>query len=98
MPIPVGMVVPMLQLGSGSIPALGFGVGTAWYKCKEERRPAFIASVQAALDAGLVHLDEAEMYNNEETTGVALREWLARSAGVPMVPSSSKRPGVLAYQ
>lgn len=60
-----------------TIPSLGFGVGTAWFKSPQERRPALKAAVHAALDAGFMHLDEAEMYANEECTGDALREWLA---------------------
>lgn len=76
----------VLPLSSGgTIPALGFGVGTAWYKCAadEQRRAELKQSVKAALDAGFTHLDEAELYQNEDATGEALQEWLAAHPDVP---------------
>ena len=39
--------------------------------------------MQSALDAGFTHLDEAEMYMNEKTTGKALQEWLAQHPEMP---------------
>ena len=77
---------PLLPLATQEIPALGFGVGTSWYKCPDDRKPALMAAVKAALDAGFKHLDEAELYANEDSTGVALQEWLADN---PKTPRSS---------
>jgi len=76
--------VPMLPLTKDlGIPAIGYGVGTAWFKAAgTEREAALQASVVAALDAGFRHLDEAEMYQNEGATGKAVGEWLART-GTP---------------
>lgn len=75
---------PPLRLGdSATIPSMGYGVGTAWFKCDAERQPQLIASVQAALDAGYRHIDEAEMYANEAATGIALQQWLARNPSTP---------------
>lgn len=61
------------------MPPIGFGVGTAWYKSSGEQINALKESVIAALDAGFRHVDEAEMYQNEENTGQALQEWLQRT-------------------
>ena len=75
---------PLLPLCvAQTIPAIGFGVGTSWYKCPDERKQALRKAVSSALDAGLTHLDEAEMYANEEVTGEALQDWLAAHPEVP---------------
>ncbi|KAH8818650.1 Aldo/keto reductase [Flagelloscypha sp. PMI_526] len=56
-----------LTLNDGrEIPEIGFGTGTAWYA-----REATKALVQA-LESGFVHLDTAQMYQNEESVGEAL--------------------------
>ena len=70
---------------AGGIPELGFGVGTAFFKSsgQPDREALLTRSVHAALDAGFRHIDEAEMYENEATTGEALRAWLARNPGTP---------------
>ena len=76
------MHIPSLPLTANvSIPALGYGVGTAWFRSSSERVPALKRAVRSALDAGLFHIDEAEMYGNEDATGEALREWLALNPG-----------------
>lgn len=78
------MSIPLIKLrGPQLFPSLGFGVGTAWFKSTAERKPALKAAVHAALDAGIPHLDEAEMYQNENFTGEALQEWLARKDTLP---------------
>ncbi|KAK3246187.1 hypothetical protein CYMTET_44266 [Cymbomonas tetramitiformis] len=75
---------PRLALaGKQVIPALGYGVGTAWFgSAASEREEALIASVRAALDAGFRHIDEAEMYQNESATGTAIRQWLDEHSDV----------------
>lgn len=63
------------------MPALGFGVGTAWFNWGAAPTEGALASaIEAALDAGFRHIDDAEMYGHEATTGRAVRAWLARSA------------------
>ena len=78
------MPVPKLLLGGRPlIPALGFGVGTAWFQSAGGgRETELIESVHAALDAGFRHIDEAEMYCNEAATGKAITSWLSRT-GTP---------------
>ena len=62
------------------MPSLGYGVGTAWYKSAGSAREAALrAGVAAALDAGYIHIDEAEMYQNEHATGDAIDGWLQRT-------------------
>ena len=56
----------------------GFGVGTAWFNCADDRKQVLKAAVHAALDAGFTRIDEAEMYQNEDCTGEALQEWLSK--------------------
>ena len=83
---PCAPSLALLTLSSGAtIPSLGYGVGTAWYKCSldDSKRGALKASVKAALTAGFRHLDEAELYQNEEATGEALQEWLEAHPDVP---------------
>ena len=72
------MPVPLLG-GSLRIPAIGYGVGTAWYKSKGEKSAQLVASLQAALDHGFTHIDDAEMYENGHSTGEAIRQWLDRT-------------------
>lgn len=74
--------IPGIELIPGvSIPSLGYGVGTAWFK-GARGEDATIASVTMALEAGVLHIDEAEMYQNEAVTGKALRAWFAQT-GTP---------------
>ena len=58
--------IPLVALrGTAQLfPSLGFGVGTAWFKCANDRKQVLKAAVHAALDAGFTHIDEAEMYQN----------------------------------
>lgn len=72
----------MLTLGSTgrNVPALGFGVGTSWIDAEKQGHGKELEdSIAAALDAGFTRLDEAEVYQNEATTGRALRGWLERT-------------------
>ena len=77
-------IFPLLPLCvAQDMPAVGFGVGTSWFKCPEDRKTALKEAVTMALDAGFTHLDEAEMYANEDVTGVALQDWLSSHPNVP---------------
>ncbi|CAE7903076.1 unnamed protein product, partial [Symbiodinium microadriaticum] len=73
--------VPLRAAGGGSLqmPAIGYGVGTAWFNSGGDKSKELILSVQAALDTGFRHIDDAEMYRNEVACGQAIREWLSRS-------------------
>mmetsp|Transcript_4109 Transcript_4109/g.10169 ORF Transcript_4109/g.10169 Transcript_4109/m.10169 type:complete len:312 (+) Transcript_4109:85-1020(+) len=77
------VAVPTLPLGREVVPAIGYGVGTAWFKAEGTERETFLRDgVVAALDAGFRHLDEAEMYANEGASGKAIGDWLSRT-GTP---------------
>lgn len=57
-----------ITLNDGSrVPWLGFGTGTALYG-----RDAAEA-VRRAIDNGIIHLDGAQMYNNEDTLGAGIK-------------------------
>ena len=72
--------MPSLTLGTTTIPALGFGTGTTWFK-GAQGEDALIASLQAALDMGVRHIDEAEMYANEEVRTHTTRRGVDRVVG-----------------
>ena len=72
--------MPSLTLGTTTIPALGFGTGTTWFK-GAQGEDALIASLQAALDMGVRHIDEAEMYANEEVRTHTTRRFVDRVVG-----------------
>ena len=70
---------PSVRLSSGFyIPALGFGIGSAWYKGSRGSEPLRSAIV-SALNAGFRHIDDAEMYENEADVGAAIKEWCSTS-------------------
>ncbi|EGO00624.1 hypothetical protein SERLA73DRAFT_121070 [Serpula lacrymans var. lacrymans S7.3] len=61
------MSVPTLLLNDGnSVPWIGFGTGTALYS-KDAAE-----AVSVAIQNGFIHLDGAQVYNNEETLGVGV--------------------------
>ena len=65
------------QTSSFEIPILGFGSGTAWYGANEgERKTNLKNSVKMAVKCGVHHIDCAEMYNNQEVVGDAIKEIL----------------------
>ncbi|KAK4698021.1 hypothetical protein P7C71_g138, partial [Lecanoromycetidae sp. Uapishka_2] len=68
--------IPNLKLNDGtSIPMLGYGTGTAWYKTSEgsiDRKT--VEGVKTAIKLGYTHLDNAEVYNTEPEMGVAIKE------------------------
>ena len=68
--------IPTLKLNDGtSIPMLGYGVGTAWYKNSPGSidRPT-VDAIKTALKLGYNHIDEAEVYNTEAEAGIAIQE------------------------
>jgi len=74
--------VPSVTLAPGlSMPAIGYGVGTAWFKSAGgDKDAAMREGITNALDAGFRHIDEAEMYKNEESSGKALQEWMQKTS------------------
>lgn len=62
-----------IKLNDGtSVPLVAFGTGTAVYK-----KDAY-DQVMTALDAGATHIDTAQLYQNEESVGKALKDYLSR--------------------
>lgn len=59
----LNITIPKLKLNDGtSMPMLGYGTGTAWFKTGEESKidQAIIDSVKIATKLGYTHLDGAE--------------------------------------
>lgn len=57
------LTIPSLKLNDGTtIPMLGYGTGTAWYKTGEESKidQSIIDAVKMAIKLGYTHLDGAE--------------------------------------
>jgi diketogulonate reductase-like aldo/keto reductase len=57
------ITIPKLKLNDGtSIPMLGYGTGSAWFKTGEENKidQAIIDAVKTAIKVGYTHLDGAE--------------------------------------
>lgn len=67
--------------GISSIPSVGFGLGTAWFKGYDHNvdgSPLIDAVVQntlTCLEAGFKHLDLAEVYGNDREVGVAFAQY-----------------------
>lgn len=70
-----------------NMPTLAYGTGTAWFKtkdgktvvdskAKEEGCADLETCIIAAIEGGISHIDEAEMYETQEFTGKALRKVL----------------------
>ncbi|RDB22004.1 hypothetical protein Hypma_010812 [Hypsizygus marmoreus] len=58
-----------VKLNDGNeLPAIGFGTGTA---LRDKDAAPYIAQ---AIETGFSHIDTAQIYNNEESVGVAIRE------------------------
>lgn len=69
--------IPSLKLNDGnSMPMLGYGFGTAWYKKGEESNLSqeCIDSGKLALSMGYTHLDGAEVYKTETELGMAIKQ------------------------
>ncbi|CAA9963782.1 Aldo-keto reductase family 1 member C13 [Pyrenophora teres f. maculata] len=77
----LNVTIPNLKLNDGtSMPMLGYGTGTAWFKNGEESKidQATIDAVKIATKLGYTHLDGAEVYKTESELGTAIKE-----SGVP---------------
>lgn len=63
----LNLTIPKLKLNDGtSMPMLGYGTGTAWYKTGDESKidQSIIDAVKMATKLGYTHLDGAEsMFN-----------------------------------
>ncbi|KAJ5885645.1 hypothetical protein N7504_011481 [Penicillium tannophilum] len=69
--------IPTTLLNDGtSVPILGYGTGTAWYKKSEdtEINRELVDAAKNAIDLGYNHLDGAEVYGTEEELGLAIQE------------------------
>jgi diketogulonate reductase-like aldo/keto reductase len=69
--------IPNLKLNDGnSIPMLGYGTGTAWYKSGDESQldQACVDATKTAIKLGYYHLDGAEVYKTEPELGKAITE------------------------
>jgi diketogulonate reductase-like aldo/keto reductase len=68
--------IPSLKLNDGtSIPLIGYGTGTAWYKGPNDPfSQELVESIKTAIKLGYHHLDGAEVYNTEKELGTAIRE------------------------
>ena len=67
--------IPALKLSDGnSIPMLGYGTGTAWFKTGDESKTddALVQSLETALKLEYYHLDGAEVYKTEPELGTAI--------------------------
>ena len=73
--------IPFKELSDGSsIPVLGYGTGTAWFK-KDTNAPldqSLITAAKTAIAMGYMHLDGAEAYSTEPELGAAIK-----ASGVP---------------
>ncbi|CAG8136654.1 unnamed protein product [Penicillium olsonii] len=72
--------VPTVDLNDGtSVPVIGYGTGTAWYKRTDSGiNRDLVDSLTTATKLGYHHLDGAEVYQTEEELGLAIRE-----SGIP---------------
>ncbi|KAF2145951.1 uncharacterized protein K452DRAFT_219383 [Aplosporella prunicola CBS 121167] len=69
--------IPSLKLNDGtSIPMLGYGSGTAWYKTGDESKvdEELVKSIKKAIELGYHHLDGAEVYRTEPELGMAIKQ------------------------
>lgn len=73
----LNLTIPKLKLNDGtSMPMLGYGTGTAWYKTGDESKidQSIIDAVKMATKLGYTHLDGAEMYKTEQELGTGIKE------------------------
>ncbi|KAK2739171.1 hypothetical protein FQN55_009577 [Onygenales sp. PD_40] len=69
--------IPEKTLNDGtSIPVLGYGTGTAWYKKGGDTGLDYqlINSIKEAISLGYNHIDGAEVYQTERELGIAIKE------------------------
>lgn len=58
-----------------TIPAIGYGLGTKWYKQGVDKIDENVVfHLKQAIDAGLTHIDGAEVYNTNRECGLALKK------------------------
>lgn len=74
------MSIPSFKLNNGtSIPALGYGTGTKWFKgsgTESQISQPTVDGLKLAVSTGFDHIDGAEVYNTEPEIGLALSpEW-----------------------
>ncbi|KAJ5713911.1 Aldo/keto reductase [Penicillium malachiteum] len=71
------MSLPCLSLSDGnSIPMLGFGTGTAWFK-EDPGEPfnlKLVEVLKTAIQRGFRHIDCSDIYGTEEEVGIAIKE------------------------
>ncbi|KAJ5928028.1 hypothetical protein N7466_006984 [Penicillium verhagenii] len=73
----VNKEIPTTQFNDGtSVPILGYGTGTAWYKRSgaAEINRELVDAAKNAIDLGYNHLDGAEVYGTEAELGLAIQE------------------------
>lgn len=70
------MTIPTFTLRTGAkIPAVGFGVGTKWFKAESTGLDSkVVEAVDVAIEKGFTHLDGAEVYKTEEELGEAIKK------------------------
>jgi len=71
------LTIPMKELADGnSIPVLGYGTGTAWYKTDASGPldQSLVDATKKAIEMGYTHLDGAEVYNTESELGAAIKQ------------------------
>ncbi|PLN77869.1 putative ketoreductase [Aspergillus taichungensis] len=68
--------VPSVTLNDGtSIPIVGYGTGTAWFKKGDSGiNRELVDTIKDAIELGYLHLDGAEVYGTEPELGVAIKE------------------------
>ncbi|KKZ59200.1 alcohol dehydrogenase [[Emmonsia] crescens] len=70
-------ILPEIKLKDGnSIPVLGYGTGTAWFKQAGDKDidRALVDSIKEAISLGYFHIDGAEVYGTEREIGLAIKE------------------------
>eukprot|EP00008_Paramoeba_atlantica_P001622 CAMPEP_0201504688 /NCGR_PEP_ID=MMETSP0151_2-20130828/85348_1 /ASSEMBLY_ACC=CAM_ASM_000257 /TAXON_ID=200890 /ORGANISM="Paramoeba atlantica, Strain 621/1 / CCAP 1560/9" /LENGTH=292 /DNA_ID=CAMNT_0047898461 /DNA_START=22 /DNA_END=900 /DNA_ORIENTATION=+ len=73
-----------MKLTSGfMMPSIAFGLGTYWYKPSPEKAVELGKALRLGLDVGYRHIDNAEMYQNEEFVGPVINQWLQEHPEVP---------------
>lgn len=90
------LTIPNLKLNDGnSIPMLGYGTGTAWYKTGEEDKvdQACIDAVKVATKLGYTHLDGAE-----GRLGTRGMNWLMIEPGLTLYIQCTRQRASLAQQ
>ncbi|KAF2755612.1 Aldo/keto reductase [Pseudovirgaria hyperparasitica] len=69
--------IPSLKLNDGtSMPMLGYGTGTAWFKSGDDTKVdrILIDTIKKAIEMGYTYLDGGEMYKTEAELGIAIQE------------------------